>query len=90
MQVLEWQEAAAKRATLKTKIDAVLRVLHKRFDSAIPAELEETIRAATNPKQLDRWPDAAAGASTLAEFRRLAGLDAKRNGQRKRSKPDGA
>jgi hypothetical protein len=85
MQVLEWQEAAAKRATLKTKIDDVLRVLRKRLDSPIPAELAETIRGAVDPKQLDRWLDAAAGSSTLAEFRRLAGMDGKRNGRRKRS-----
>jgi hypothetical protein len=89
MQVLEWQEAAAKRATLKTKIEAVLRVLRKRLDSPIPSEMEETIRGAADLKQLDRWLDAAADSSTLAEFRRLARLDTKRNGRRKGSKTNG-
>jgi hypothetical protein len=81
MQVLEWQEQAA----LRTKKDDVLRVLRKRLDSAIPAELEGTIRGASDPKQLDRWLDAAAGSSTLTEFRRLAGMEGRRNGRRKRS-----
>jgi hypothetical protein len=85
IQVLEWQEQAA----LKTKKDVVLRVLRKRLDSPIPADLEGTIRAGSNPKQLDRWLDAAAGSSTLAEFRRLAGMEGKRHGRRGRSSANG-
>jgi len=84
MQVLEWQEQAA----LRTKKDYVLRVLRKRIDSAIPAALEESIRGTNDPKQLDRWLDAAASSSTLAEFRRLAGMEGKRNGRRGKQKAD--
>jgi hypothetical protein len=39
---------------------------------------------AINFDQLDLWLDAAAGASSAEEFRRLAGLETKRNGSRKK------
>jgi hypothetical protein len=81
-QVLEWQAAAVKRV----KIDIVLRVLRKCVHADIPADVEQAIRAAENFDQLDRWLDAALEASSLAEFRRLAGLAAKHNRPRKRSK----
>jgi hypothetical protein len=90
MQVLEWQEKAAKRATLATKVEDLLRVLRKRVRSAVPSDVVETIRATNDLDQLDRWLDAAAGASSLTEFRRLAGLETKRNGRRKKGKSDGA
>lgn len=81
-QVLEWQATAAKR----TKIDSVLRVLRKRTQADVPADVEQAICATDDFDQLDRWLDAAAEASSLAEFRRLAGLETKRNGRRKRDK----
>jgi hypothetical protein len=86
IQVLEWQAAAAKRARTDAKAEDVLRVLRKRTQSAVPADVEQAIRATEDFDQLDRWIDAAAEASSLAEFRRLAGLEAKRNGRRKRGK----
>jgi hypothetical protein len=85
-QVLEWQAAAAKRARTDAKVEYVLRVLRKRTQEVVPTDVQEAIRATEDFDQLDRWLDAAAEASSLAEFRRLAGLEAKRNGRRKRGK----
>jgi hypothetical protein len=83
MQVLEWQEQAEKRGLARGRAEALLRILRKRLPSRVPADVEEAIRATSDLNQLDHWIDAAAGASTLTEFRRLAGLEAKRNGRRK-------
>jgi hypothetical protein len=64
----------------------VLHVLRKRTQADVPADVEQAIRANEDFDQLGRWLDAAIEANSLAEFRRLAGLEAKRNGRRKRSK----
>jgi hypothetical protein len=80
MQVLEWQEMAAKQA----KADAVLRVLRKWFPPAVPADVEQAVQAASSLDQLNSWLEDAAGASSLAEFRREAGLVAQQPGRRKR------
>jgi hypothetical protein len=89
-QVLEWQAVAEKRGLVRgraeAKVEALLRVLHKRTQEAVPTDVQEAIRATEDFDQLDRWLDAAAEASSLAEFRRLAGLEAKRNGRRRRGK----
>jgi hypothetical protein len=81
-QVLEWQAAAAKRA----KTDSLLHVLRKRTQAVVPADVEQAIGATDDFDQFDRWLDAAIEATSLAEFRRLAGLEAKHNGRRKRGK----
>jgi hypothetical protein len=70
VQDLEWQAEAARRA----KIEALLRVLRKRFPPAVPADIENVIQTTTDPEHLNRWLEDAAGASTLAAFRRLAGF----------------
>lgn len=80
MQVLEWQAAA--------KADDVLRVLRKRFPGGVSPVEEQLIRSTIDIPTIDRWLDAAAGASSLAEFRQLAGLTTKRNGRQKRNKTD--
>jgi hypothetical protein len=90
MQVLEWQEQAAKRATIATHVEVLLRVLRKQLPSKVPADIEQAIRATTDPDQLVHWIDAAAVVSTLKEFRCLAGLELKRKRRRKRSQADNA
>jgi hypothetical protein len=67
-------------------VEAVLLVLRNRTQADGPSEVEQTIRATEDFDQLDRWLVAAAQASSVAEFRHLAGLEAKRNGRRKRGK----
>jgi hypothetical protein len=64
----------------------VLRVSSKRTQADVPTDVDQVIRGTEDFDQLGRWLDAAAEASSTAEFRRLAGLEAKRNGRRKRSK----
>lgn len=89
MQVLEWQAEAEKRGLARgmvnAKIEALLRVARKHFPPGVPPEVESVIRATSDLAQLDKWFDDALGASSLAEFRRLAGLTAKRGGARKRA-----
>jgi hypothetical protein len=48
--------------------------------------VEHAIRGTDDFDQLDRCLDAAVEATLLVGFRRLAGLEAKRNGRRKRGK----
>jgi len=94
LQVLEWQAEAEKRglargkaeAKAEAKVEALLRVLHKRFPAAASGDLEQVIRATSDLDQLDHWLDAAASASTLAQFRRLAGLEPQNGGRQRRSK----
>jgi hypothetical protein len=86
LQVLEWQADAAKRAKSEAKSEDLLRVLRKRFPPAIPADIEGAILAASDVDQLNRWLDDAATASTLAQFRRLAGLQARNGNRRSRGK----
>ena len=91
VQVLEWQAEAEKRGLARgkaegkaeAKVDALLRVLRKRAPDALPQDVERTVRATSDIDQLDRWLDAAAGVSSLAEFLRLTHLETKRNGIRK-------
>jgi hypothetical protein len=89
-QVLEWQAIAEERGLARgraeAKMEALLRVLSERTQEAVPTDVKQAIRATEDFEQLDRWLDAAAEASSMAEFRRLAGLEAKRNGRRKRGK----
>jgi hypothetical protein len=82
LQVLEWQADAAKRA----KSEDLLRVLRKRFPPAVPADIEGAVLAANDVDQLNRWLDDAATAPTLAQFRRLAGLQAQNGSRRGRGK----
>jgi hypothetical protein len=89
LQVLEWQAEAEKRGLTRGKVEALLRVVRKRFPPAVPPDVEEQIRAISDPDRLDRCLDAAASASSLAEFRRLAGLEGKRDGRRKASRTNG-
>src|SRR5205807_812664 len=90
LQVLEWQAEAEKRGLARgkaeAKVEALLRVLHKRFPAGDSADLEQVIRATSDLDQLDHWLDAAASASTLGQFRRLAGLEPQNGGRQRRSK----
>src|SRR5262249_1058919 len=90
MQVLEWQAQAEKRGVARGRADSLLDVLHKRLPSRVPSDVEDAIRTTTDLDQLPRWLHAALAASSLTEFRRLAGLETKRNGRRKRSGPGNA
>ncbi len=69
LQVLEWMaEGEAKDAARK-----LLRLLELRF-GAVPAELEEKIRATADLAKLDRWFDAAVPAKTLKQVRSVIGV----------------
>jgi hypothetical protein len=48
--------------------------------------VEQANRATDEFDQFGHWLHAAIEATSLAEFRRLAGLEGKRNGRRKRGK----
>jgi hypothetical protein len=63
-QVLEWINEGEVRGRATT----LLQVLQLRFGT-LPADLVGTIRATTDPGQLERWVQAAVRASSLDEFR---------------------
>ena len=58
----------------KAKVEILLRLVTKRFNAAIPAELEACIRATADLAKLDAWIDAGLEAADLADFRRRAGI----------------
>jgi hypothetical protein len=77
-QVLEWQAIAEKRGKTEGKaegkVEWLLRVLQRRFASAVPAELEAAIRGITEQAKLDPLLDAALAADSLDDFRRTVNL----------------
>jgi hypothetical protein len=52
----------------------LLRLLTKRFQTAVPPEVEDRIRTSTDPDMLDAWIDASQDAGDLADFRRKCGI----------------
>jgi hypothetical protein len=82
-QALQWQAIAEKRGLARSRAEDVLLVLGKRTQGHVPADVEQAIRATEDFDQLGRWLAVAAEVTSLAEFRCLAGLEAKHNGRRK-------
>jgi hypothetical protein len=72
-QVLEWIAEGEAMGEIKGEVNALLRLLSKRFPPGPPEELRGAIRAATL-EQLQRWFDLALDANSLESFRRAAAL----------------
>jgi hypothetical protein len=58
----------------EAKVEILLRLLTKRFKTAIPAELEVCIRSTADLTKLDAWIDTGMEAGDMADFRRLCGI----------------
>jgi hypothetical protein len=71
--VQEWTKEARQQGKIEGQAGALLDVLDSRF-GATPPELAGAIRACTDLEQLRRWTRQAAKVSSLAKFRRDAGL----------------
>jgi hypothetical protein len=56
------------------KVDDLFKFLTKRFQAALPADLEGNIRATTDLAKLDSWIDTSLEASDLEDFRRICGI----------------
>ncbi len=67
------QKGIAKGKT-EAKAEALLRLLTKRFKTALPTEVEVCIRSTADLAKLDAWFDNSLDASDLAEFRRMCGI----------------
>jgi hypothetical protein len=70
----EGQAEGEIKGRVEAKVEDLLELLALRFQTAIPAKLEERIRATTDRAQLDAWFRTGVGASDLADFRRLGGI----------------
>jgi hypothetical protein len=57
----------------EAKVETLLRLLTKRFKTAIPPELESRIRSTADLTRLDAWIDTGLEASDLADFCRKCG-----------------
>jgi hypothetical protein len=68
------ERLALKRGKAEGKVEALIQVLGRRFPTPVSADLDTTIRATTDLAQLERWMDLAVQATSLEEFRRLAGV----------------
>jgi hypothetical protein len=56
------------------KVDDLFKFLTKRFQAALPADLEGNIRATTDLAKLASWIDTSLEASDLEDFRRICGI----------------
>jgi hypothetical protein len=56
------------------KVESLLRLLAKRFTSAVPRNLEDRIRSTNDLAKLDEWFNAGFDASDLAGFCRICGI----------------
>jgi hypothetical protein len=71
--VKEWQRQARSEGETKGKADAILKVLEAR-GVTVPADLAAVVSAITDLARLDALLRLAAGAGSLEQFRRDAGL----------------
>ena len=85
-QVLEWMAMGEAKGEAKGEargkalgeilgeMNALLRLLEKRFPPAIPGDLTARIRETTDLGSLRNWFDLALSATSLNAFRQAAGL----------------
>jgi len=55
-------------------VKTLLRLLTKRFQVALPAEVEARIRSTADLATLDTWIDTSLEARDLEDFRRICGI----------------
>jgi hypothetical protein len=58
----------------EANVNTLLKLLTKRFPSALPADVENCIRSTTDLDKLDAWFDAGLEASDVDDFRRRCGI----------------
>jgi hypothetical protein len=68
------ERIAREEGKVEAKVEDLLRLLSKRFKTALPVEVEGCIRSTDDLGKLDTWIDATLEASDLADFRRMTGL----------------
>jgi hypothetical protein len=70
---LDWMMVLPEESE-EAKVETLLRLLTKRFKTAIPDELSAHIRTTSDLDKLDGWIDTSLEASNLEEFRRICGI----------------
>jgi hypothetical protein len=70
--VNEWKAEAERKGERLAKVEMILRLVQKRYGE-VPEELGKAIRACDDKAKFDAWLDATVTASSLDDFRRLAG-----------------
>jgi len=68
------ERIALRRGKAEAKVETLLRLLTKRFQAALPEDLEACIRSTQDLAKLDTWIDATLDGSDLADFRRIRGI----------------
>jgi hypothetical protein len=68
------ERIALKKGMAAAKVEALLKLVAKRFKTAVPADLEERIRSTNDLAKLDAWFDSSLDAADLADFRRTCGI----------------
>jgi hypothetical protein len=58
----------------EAKVDALLKFLTKRFQPALPPDMEASIRATDDLEKLDSWINSSLEANELEDFRRTCGI----------------
>ncbi len=68
------ERMAREEGKAEAKVETLLRLLNKRFKTALPEELEGCIRSTTDLAKLDAWIDTTQEVDNLADFRRICGI----------------
>lgn len=68
------ERIAREEGQAEANIKTLLRLLTKRFQAAVPADLEEHIRSTTELEKLEAWIVMTQEANDLADFRRRCGI----------------
>ena len=68
------ERIAREEGKTEANVKTLLRLLTKRFQAALPGELEARIRSTADLDKLDAWIDASLEASDMEDFRRMCGI----------------
>jgi len=68
------ERIAREEGKTEANVKTLLRLLSKRFQVALPAEVEARIRSTADLETLDAWIDSSLEASDLEDFRRMCGI----------------
>jgi hypothetical protein len=72
--VNEWKAEGKAEGAIQTRRDDILRLLELKFPGQVPDEWMTAVESQADSKELSRWFDAVAVASSLAEFRTASGI----------------
>jgi hypothetical protein len=71
---IEGKTGGRAEGAAEANVKTLLRLLARRFQTTLPAEVEARIRSTADLEKLGDWIDAGIDANDLAEFRQMCGI----------------